>query len=287
MSSSTKQNNTEQNTPGPNTSAQTAIEPGGLAGALEALRARTPLVQCLTNVVVTGSTANVLLAVGASPAMVDNPEEAGDFSRVADAVLVNLGTPYAVTAEAMEAAATGATAAGTPWVLDPVGAGPLRWRTSLAHRLLEQCPPAVVRGNASEVMALDGGAGGKGVDAADSAEQALDAATALATRSKAVVAVSGEVDHLTDGDHLVRVANGHPLLTRVTGSGCALGALIAGFAATTDSPLLAATAATATLNVAAEHAAEHARGPGSFAVALLDSLADLTPDRLADEVRLS
>jgi len=266
---------------------QNVIEPSGLAEALAALRARTPLVQCLTNVVVAGSTANVLLAAGASPAMVDNPEEAGDFSRVADGVLVNLGTPYAVTAEAMEAAAVAATAAGTPWVLDPVGAGPLRWRTSLAHRLLEAHAPVVVRGNASEVMALDGGAGGKGVDASDSADQALDAATDLAVRGSTVVAVSGEVDHLTDGTRLVRVANGHPLLTRMTGSGCALGALIAGFAATSEDPLLAATAATATLNVAAQHAAESAHGPGSFAVALLDSLAAITPDQLAEEVRLS
>lgn len=263
------------------------IEPNRLAEALDSLRTRTPLVQCLTNVVAAGSTANVLLAAGASPAMVDNPEEAGEFSRVADGVLVNLGTPYAVTAEAMEAAALAATAAGTPWVLDPVGAGPLRWRTSLAHRMLEQRPPVVVRGNASEIMALDGGAGGKGVDAADRAENALDAATDLAARSTAVVAVSGEVDHLTDGDRLVRVANGHPLLTRMTGSGCALGALIAGFASGTEDALLAATAATAVLNVAAEDAAESALGPGSFAVGLLDSLAALTPDRLADRVRLS
>jgi len=267
---------------------QNVIEPSGLAEALAALRARTPLVQCLTNIVVAGSTANALLAVGASPAMVDNPEEAGDFSRVADGVLVNLGTPYAVTAEAMEAAALAATAAGTPWVLDPVGAGPLRWRTSLAHRLLEQRPPVVVRGNASEIMALDGGAGGKGVDASDSADQALDAATDLARRGgPTVVAVSGEVDHLTDGDRLVRVANGHPLLTRMTGSGCALGALMAGFAATCEDPLLAATAATATLNVAAQHAADAAHGPGSFAVALLDSLAAVTPEQLAEQVRLS
>ena len=271
----------------PSNTEQNAIEASGLAEALTTLRARTPLVQCLTNIVVAGSTANVLLAAGASPAMVDNPQEAGDFSRVADGVLVNLGTPYSVTAEAMEAAALAAAAAGTPWVLDPVGAGPLKWRTGLAQRLLEQRPPVVVRGNASEVMALDGGAGGKGVDASDSAEQALDAAEALAVRISAVVAVSGEVDHLTDGERLVRVANGHPLLTRMTGSGCALGALMAGFAAISEDPLLAATAATATLNVAAEHAAETARGPGSFAVALLDSLADVTPDQLADEVRLS
>jgi len=266
---------------------QKVIEPSGLAEALEDLRARTPLVQCLTNMVAAGSTANVLLAAGASPAMVDNPEEAGELSRVADGVLVNLGTPYAVTAEAMQAAALSAAAAGTPWVLDPVGAGPLRWRTSLAQTLLEQHPPTVVRGNASEIMALDGGSGGKGVDAADSAESALDAANALAARTSAVVAVSGEVDHLTDGDRLVRVANGHPLLTQVTATGCALGALVAAFAASTHDALLAATGATALLTVAAEDAAQSAHGPGSFAVGLLDCLAELTPDRLADRVKLS
>ena len=264
------------------------IRPADCADALHALRERSPLVQCLTNIVVAQWTANVLLAVGAAPAMVDNPEEAGAFARIAGGVLVNLGTPYADTAAAMEQAVAAATDAGTPWVLDPVAAGALAWRTEIARKLLSDSP-TVLRGNASEVMALTGGAGGKGVDSVDTPEAALAAAVELAGLHGTVVAISGPVDHLTDGSRVVKVANGHPLLTRVTGVGCALGAMIAGFAAVLDDPLLAAVAATATLTVAADAAASSSSvaGPGSFAVALLDQLATLTPAELAARVRLS
>jgi hydroxyethylthiazole kinase len=264
------------------------ISPADCADALHALRERSPLVQCLTNIVVAQWTANVLLAVGAAPAMVDNPEEAGAFARIAGGVLVNLGTPYADTAAAMEQAVGAASDAGTPWVLDPVAAGALAWRTEIARKLLSDSP-TVLRGNASEVMALTGGAGGKGVDSVDTPEAALAAAVELAGLHGTVVAISGPVDHLTDGSRVVKVANGHPLLTRVTGVGCALGAMIAGFAAVLDDPLLAAVAATATLTVAADAAASSSSvaGPGSFAVALLDQLATLTPAELAARVRLS
>lgn len=264
----------------------TPIRPADCADALARLRDRSPLVQCLTNIVVAQWTANVLLAVGAAPAMVDNPEEAGAFARIAGGVLVNLGTPYADTAVAMEQAVAAATDAGTPWVLDPVAAGALGWRTEIARKLLSDSP-TVLRGNASEVMALTGGAGGKGVDSVDSPEAALEAAVELAGLHGTVVAISGPVDHLTDGSRVVRVANGHPLLTRVTGVGCALGAMIAGFAAVLDDPLLAAVAATATLTVSGDDAAAGSSGPGSFAVALLDRLSSITPDELAAQVRLS
>ena len=257
------------------------------AAALEALRERPPLVQSLTNIVVAQWTANVLLAVGAAPAMVDNPHEAAAFARIAGAVLVNLGTPYDDTALAMEQAVAAAAAHGTPWVLDPVAAGALQWRTTLALDLLALGRPAVIRGNASEILALTGGAGGKGVDSAHTPEAALDAARALALEHHTVVAVSGPVDHLTDGERVVRVHNGHPWLTQVTGVGCALGALVAAFAAVVPDPLIAATAATTTLTVAAESAAATSRGPGSFAVALLDDLAALSPAGLGDAARVS
>jgi hydroxyethylthiazole kinase len=111
------------------------MDPQDLADALTALRAKPPLVQCLTNIVVAGWTANVLLAVGAAPAMVDNPQEAGQFATIAGGVLVNLGTPYDDTARAMHLAVAGAKQMRTPWVLDPVAAGALVWRTTLAHQL--------------------------------------------------------------------------------------------------------------------------------------------------------
>ena len=268
-------------------SVTSTVTPQDIADALTALRERPPLVQCLTNIVVAGWTANVLLAVGAAPAMVDNPQEAGAFAAIAGGVLVNLGTPYEDTAAAMHLAVAGAKQSGTPWVLDPVAAGALAWRTIVAHQLLREARPTIIRGNASEILALAGGAGGRGVESVDSAEAAVAVAMFLAGQQHSVVAVSGPTDHITDGSHVVRLSNGHPWLTRVTGVGCALGALMAAFAAVVPDAVVAAAAATATLTVAADWAAKETRGLGSFAVALLDELALIKPADLAERVRIS
>ncbi|SDH19673.1 hydroxyethylthiazole kinase [Agrococcus jejuensis] len=250
------------------------------AEALAALRAAAPLTQCITNHVVTGFTANVLLALGASAAMVDIPDEAGAFAGVADGVLVNLGTP---TAE-QRAAAREVVAATDRWVLDPVAVGTLPVRTALAHELLAH-GPAIVRGNASEILALAGaGGGGRGVDATDGPEAAAETAMRLAAETGAVVAVSGVVDLVTDGREVVRVPGGSPLLTRVTGGGCSLGATMAAFLGVC-APLSAAVAASLVHARAAEVAAAGADGPGSFAVRFLDALAALEPADL-DEARL-
>lgn len=262
-----------------------AIDGDAIARALDALRARHPLTQCLTNIVVANWTANVLLAAGAAPAMVDNTHEAGLFAGIASGVLVNLGTPYEETTAAMDAAVAGAAQASVPWVLDPVAAGGLPWRTRTAQRLLRDSPPTILRGNASEILGVAGGTGGRGVDSADTTDAAADTATHLARQHGCVVAVSGPIDYLTDGEREVRIANGHPWMTLVTGVGCSLGALMAAFAAVVDDPLLAAAAATATLTVAAETAAAASHGPGSFAVALVDALAALTPAGLAERTR--
>ena len=258
-----------------------------LGEALATLRANQPLVQCLTNVVASNWTANVLLAVGASPAMVDNPHEAAAFAEIAGGVLINLGTPFDDTAQAMHLTVASACESRTPWVLDPVAAGVLSWRTDLAHQLLDEGRPAIVRGNASEILALAGGVGGRGVESVDSPETAAEAARVLSLEHRCVIAVSGPVDLVTDGVRLVRIANGHPWLTRVTGVGCALGALMAAFAAVTVDAVVAAAAASATLGVAGDIAATKSHGPGSFAVALLDELSSLEPHDLVEHSRLN
>ena len=243
-----------------------------LRAASAALRDSAPLVHCLTNTVVQTITANALLAIGAAPAMVDEPAEAGDFAAVASAVLVNVGTVHQRTAEAMRLAARSAGAAGTPWVLDPVAVGGLAFRTELAAELVG-LRPAVVRGNASEVLALAGaGTGGRGVESTDAPEDALAAARELAGRTGGVVAVSGPVDVVTDGERVVRVGGGSPLLTRTTGAGCALGGIVAAYVATTGDTLVATVAAHAHVALAAEAAAERAGGPGTFAALWLDAL---------------
>lgn len=245
---------------------------------LDRLRERTPLVQSITNAVVTNFTANVLLAIGAAPAMTDIPTEAGPFARIASGVLLNLGTPQAEQREAMVEAATAANEAGTPWVLDPVAVGFLPVRTALAAELLA-LRPTIVRGNASEIIALAGlGAGGRGVDSTDSVDSAIEAATAIARTSGAVVAISGPTDVITDGERIVRCSNGHAWLTLVTGGGCALGAVLAAFASLDDDRLLTTVAATTAYTVAAQLAAAESRGPGSFAPAFLDHLHLLDAD---------
>lgn len=247
-----------------------ALPADHVAADVRALRERAPLVHCMTNVVVTGFTANVLLAAGASPAMVEAVEEAGEFAAVANALLINVGTLTVPMAEAMRAA----VGSGTPWVLDPVAVGAISYRTKFAVELLDH-GPAIVRGNASEILSLAGAesSAGKGVDSLAASGDAIDAARSLAKAHGCVVAVSGEIDYVTDGETLLGIPGGHPLMTRVTGVGCALGALMAAFTAVSESPLRAAAVASAVMAGAAERAARSAAGPGSFAVALLDELA--------------
>lgn len=263
---------------------------GHAAGLLQALRDAPPLTHCITNKVVTGFTANVLLALGAAPAMVDIVRESGMFAGIASGLLVNLGTPGPEQRDASREAAQAAAAAGTPWVLDPVAIGVLPVRTALAHQLAELRPTAI-RSNASEILALAGlSAGGRGVDAVDSTDAAASAAVTLAARYGSVVAVSGPIDLITDGERTLRIANGHELLTRVTGGGCALGAMMAAFLGaargTEADPLVAVASASLVYTIAAEKAAEGSTGPGTFAVALLDALAAIAPDEIAASARV-
>ncbi|MGW8432686.1 hydroxyethylthiazole kinase [Curtobacterium citreum] len=260
------------------------------ADLLEAVRARSPLVQCITNTVVQNVTANVLLALGASAAMVDVTTEAGPFARVADALLVNTGTPHAEPRAASVEAATAAVGAGTPWVLDPVAVGSLPVRTALARELLA-LRPTVLRGNASEVLAVLGAsAGGRGVDSTVGPDDARAAAVGASDgRIVGALAVSGAVDLVVaPGSGVVRVANGTELLTRITGGGCALGAVVAAFTAVApDDPGAAAVAATAVHTIAAELAATDAGGPGTFQPLFLDRLASLTPEDVVRAARIT
>lgn len=255
--------------------------------ALCRLRERRPLVQNITNFVAMDASANLLLAIGASPAMVHAVEEVEEFGRIADALVVNIGTLSPPWVEGMEKAARGATAAGKPWVLDPVGCGATSYRTEWARRLLE-LQPSVVRGNASEVMALAGAAGAvtRGVDSTASTEAALDAAAALARSSGAVVAVTGVTDYVHDGERCLAVANGHALMPYVTALGCALSAVVAGFLVVESDRRLAAAEALAVFGLAGEIAAQGAAGPGTFRARLADTLYGLDEATVVAGVRI-
>lgn len=283
---------TEQPTHGPDDERRQDPYPpvttSACAALLSELRDAAPLVQCITNAVVTNFTANVLLALGAAPAMVDVPGEAGQFASVASGLLVNLGTPHETQRAAMVEAALAAVTTGTPWILDPVAVGFLTVRTGAARELVA-LRPTIVRGNASEIIALAGaGVGGRGVDSVDEPAAALDAAQLLASRHGSVVAVSGAVDAVVSAERgIVRVANGTPMLTRVTGGGCALGAVMAAFASLTPDALLAATAATGVYTLAAEKTAGIAAGPGTFSPHFLDALAAISPTDVEQGLDLS
>lgn len=255
---------------------KTAV-PAGLAATalgdgIERVRATAPLVHNITNLVVMNTTANALLAIGASPAMVHGVEEVEAFVHHAGALVVNIGTLSGPWAEAMRLAADAATAAGVPWVLDPVAAGVTSYRSGIAADLVAR-RPAVIRGNASEILALVSDAGGgKGVDSVHGSETAVDAARRLATETGGVVAVTGAVDYVTDGDIVVSIANGDPLMSRVTGLGCTASALIGGFLGAGLAPMAAAASGLVALGVAGEIAAAQSLGPGSLQLNLLDQL---------------
>ncbi|WP_318390436.1 hydroxyethylthiazole kinase [Enterobacter sp.] len=251
------------------------------AHALQHFRTLSLLIHCMTNDVVQTFTANVLLALGASPAMVIDEQEAAQFSAIADALLINVGTLTADRARAMRAAIHSANTAGTPWTLDPVAVGALTFRSDFCKELLA-LRPAAIRGNASEILALAGmSAGGRGVDTTDHAQAALPAAQALARQTQAVVAVTGEVDYVTDGVRTLAVTGGDPLMTRVVGTGCALSAVVAASCALPGDRLTSVAAACSVMAQAGSRAVAASTGPGSFTPAFLDALYALNGEAFA------
>lgn len=258
-----------------------------LGDYLEALRETTPLVHCITNFVAMNSTANLLLATGASPAMLHAPEEVAEFTAISAGLSINIGTISSHWADAMLIATATADQHTIPWVLDPVAVGATHYRQTLCTKLLAY-KPSVIRGNASEVLALNGLTNqGRGVDSTATTDQAVDAAIALAQKHGCIVAMTGESDWVTDGKQHYRINGGHRLMPRVTTLGCGLSALVAGFvAANREQPLEASIAALACFAVAGERAGSNTLGPGSFQVALLDALYQLTPDDLTTHAQL-
>lgn len=249
-----------------------------------AVRRDAPLVQCLTNFVSMNIAANVLLAMGASPAMVHASEEAPEFARLAGALVINIGTLSAPWLDSMLLTAASAREAGVAWVLDPVAHHATAFRRDAVRRLMA-LQPAIVRGNASEIIALAGGqSAGKGVDARDAVAQAEQSAREIAIAHRTVVAVTGATDYVTDGQRSVHITGGSALMPLVTATGCALSALVGAFAAVAkDDAYPAAVAALSCFAIAGERAGALAQGPGSFAWRFLDALAGLEAESLTRE----
>lgn len=255
--------------------------------ALAALRDKRPLVHNIANYVSMDVAANALLAIGALPAMVHASEEVAEFAALSDALVINIGTLSAPWVEAMRLAARAANAKPIPWVLDPVGAGATGFRNRTIEALLEE-RPAVIRGNASEILAVAGAAGAKpkGVDSANTPEEAAAVADALAERLHCTVVASGAIDLITDGTRKIRLGNGDVMMTKVTALGCALSAIVGAFAAVERDSFVAAAAAAAVYGVCGTLAAKQAKGPGSFRVAFIDALDSIDADGIKTHLKV-
>jgi hydroxyethylthiazole kinase len=263
-----------------------SVSPGK---TLRALREQRPLVHQITNYVVMNETANATLALGALPVMAHARDEVEEMVALAGALVLNIGTLSPHWVEAMLVAGKAANAAGTPLVLDPVGAGATRYRTDTARRILDEVDVTVLRGNAGEVATLVGvSAEVRGVESIGAGDDPAELARAAARNLGVVASVTGAVDHVSDGERGLAIANGHELLASVTGTGCMSSAITGCFlAAKGAEPLEAAAEALAAFGVAAEDAARDASGPGTFHVNLYDALAALDPETLDGRARIS
>ena len=254
---------------------------------LMAVREKQPLVHNITNFVVMNNSANALLALGASPAMIHSCDEVEDFVALSQALVVNIGTLFSEQIAACKLAVIRAGTVGVPWILDPVGAGATPYRR-VAAGALAKLNPSVIRGNGSEILTLAEQARsgqGRGVDSLHGSESALDGARTLARETGAVVAITGAVDYVTDSERITAIENGHPLMTRVTGLGCSATAVVGAFLAVERDAFAATVAGLAVFGVAGEIAAERAAGPGSLQVALLDTLYALDEGTLKAKLR--
>ncbi len=256
---------------------------------ISAIREKVPLVHSITNYVAMNNTANALLALGASPVMAHAENEVEDMVEIAGALVINIGTLSDPWIRAMKLAIEKATNKGLPVIFDPVGAGATELRNNTIYVLLPSGPPTIIRGNASEINASAvSAAKTRGVDSTESSETAIESAKRLVQTYGSTVCISGEVDYILDKENIVEIHNGHPLMPKVTGLGCTATALCAAFAAVNPNPLAATAGAMAVMGVAGELAAEseYCKGPGSFQIAFLDALYNLSFEELRGKVKV-
>ncbi|WP_020677843.1 hydroxyethylthiazole kinase [Geopsychrobacter electrodiphilus] len=253
---------------------------------VQKLRVAAPLVHNITNYVVMNNTANALLAIGASPVMAHAAEEVEEMVGIASALVINIGTLSREWIAAMELAMQAAAKKGIPIIFDPVGAGATSYRTRTCLELLQKTAPTIIRGNASEILALlDSNIKTRGVDSSAAGRTADSAAARLAREYGCVVVVSGETDLVTNGATQHYVNNGHALMPRVTGLGCTATALVGAFAAINSDMLAAASHAMAVMGICGELAAETAAGPASLQMNFIDSLFNLNEQQIKQVLR--
>lgn len=248
---------------------------------LNAVRSQSPLVQNITNYVAMNTTANALLAVGASPVMAHAVEEVVDMANIASSLVINIGTLSKNWVDAMIKAGKAAQEKDIPVIFDPVGAGATAYRTETSLQIISECHPTVIRGNASEITSLVEEKGNtKGVDSSATSESAVYHAQLLAENTGAVVVISGTVDYIIDSQSLIEVRNGSPLMGKVTGLGCTATAIVGAFAAVNKNYLHAAAHAMTVMGITGEIAAKKSAGPGTMQMHFLDALYMLSQNEI-------
>ena len=252
---------------------------------LALVRAKSPLVHNITNYVAMNFSANALLAIGASPVMAHAVEEMGDMVGIASALVINIGTLDAEWVRGMLAAGRAAHRLGKPIVLDPVGAGATPYRTETAWQIIRECHPTIIRGNASEIMALvNADIRSKGVDSSQSSDDAVESAKQLAKTTGAVVVISGATDYITDGTRVETISQGSPLMTRVTAMGCTASSIVGAFAGINPDPFEAALHGMAVMGICGERAVAKKAAPGSLMINFVDELSTITPEQLVEHI---
>lgn len=249
----------------------------------EKIQVTSPLIHNITNVVVTNFTANGLYAIGASPVMAYAEEEVEDMAKMAQALVLNIGTLTKREVHAMLLAGKAANEVGTPIVLDPVGVGATSFRTETAKKLLTELDVAVIRGNAGEIANLtDHSVEMRGVDSTAKMDDVVSIAKEVANKWNAIVALTGEIDVITDGNHVNTVDNGHFMQSKITGAGCLLSSVVGAYVSVHGNQLEAVTSAVAFYGICAQVAADHDQniGPGHFQIHFLDALYQLTPEQI-------
>lgn len=256
------------------------------SNGLAAIREHHPMVHHITNSVVMNFTANVTLCMGAAPVMAPCIDESPEMVQFAGALLLNIGTLNPVLIDSMIAAGKRANELGIPIVLDPVGAGATKLRDDSAKRIIRELEISIVRGNAGEILSLAGEDGKvRGVDSMDTIDDRVEIVSSLALETGWVIAVTGSTDIVTDGTRTIGINNGHPIMGRVTGTGCAATTAVTCYAAAVEDCFEAATGALISFGIAGECAAEKCKGPGTFVPVLLDALADLDEETIGRRTR--
>lgn len=251
------------------------------------VRKHHPLIHHITNYVTVNDCANITISAGAAPVMADAPEEVGEMVAFSGSLVLNIGTPNKDQIESMILAGGVANDRGIPVILDPVGAGATRFRTECAQRLIDELAITILKGNAGEVGVLAGAeAKVRGVDSCGMTGDPVKIARKFAKETGITVVISGCTDIVTDGNRILLVDNGHPMMGCISGTGCMAASVTGAFAAVSGDPVIAAAAALAAFGIAGERAVACARGPYTGKIALFDELAALLPQDLVTGAKI-